>query len=109
MELNPAAQEKIRQLQMLEQNMQQIHAQKQQLQNNLFEIENALKELNGAKESYKVIGTIMVAKTPSALKTELESKKELNEIRISSLEKQEMQFKEKAEKMQEEFLQGMKK
>jgi len=109
MELNAEAQEKIRQLQMLEQNMQQIHAQKQQLQNNLFEIENALKELNDAKESYKVIGTIMVAKNPETLKTELEQKKELNEIRITSLEKQETQFKEKAEKMQEEFLAGMKK
>jgi len=84
-------------------------AQKQQFQSQLFELENALKELGTTSQAYKIIGNIMVASDKEALTKDLEQKKEIAELRISSIEKQEKQLKEKAKKIQEEVMGNMKK
>ncbi|RJQ19331.1 prefoldin subunit beta [Candidatus Woesearchaeota archaeon] len=91
-------------LQMFEQNLQNLAQQKQQFQAQLFEIEGALKEIATAKSTYKLIGGIMVHTDTQTLKTELESKKELMELRVQTLEKQEKQLKEKATKLQHSLL-----
>jgi len=109
MEVNQDTQEKIQRLQMIEQNLQNFMAQKQQFQSQLFELENALKELGTTSQAYKIIGNIMVASDKEALTKDLEQKKEIAELRISSIEKQEKQLKEKAKKIQEEVMGNMKK
>ncbi len=100
--------QKISQLQLMEQNAQQLMAQKQQFQAQLIEIESALKELKTTKESYKIIGNIMVKTGKEQLQKDLNSKKEMFELRIKTLEKQENKLKEKAKEIQSEVLKNMK-
>jgi|SRR3989344_3331547 len=97
-------QENIQRMHVLEQNIQQFQAQKQQFQAQLFEIEGALKELSTSPTAYKIVGGIMIATEKGTLQQELSSKKEMLELRIQAIERQEKQTKEKTKKMQEEFL-----
>ncbi len=90
----------LQRLQMLDHQAQQLALQRQQFQGQLFELENALKELASAPMAYKIIGNIMVASDKETLKKDLESKKELVELRIKSFEKQEHQLREKVKDLQ---------
>ena len=54
------SQEKIAQLQLLEQNMQTFTMQKQQFQMQLNEILSALENIKDAKKSYKIIANVMI-------------------------------------------------
>jgi len=102
-------QNKINQLSLMEQSLQNFSLQKQQFQAQLLELESAEKELRDAKEAYKIIGTIMVSSEKGQLQKELTEKKEVLKIRIDSFEKQEAKIKEKAEALQQEVLAEMKK
>ncbi len=101
------AQESIKQLQMIEQNMQSMLVQKQALQAQLIEVESALTELEKAKTAYKIVGNIMVAADPSQLKVDLSSKREMAEVRINALEKQEEKLRETAGKIQAEVMEKL--
>lgn len=101
---------KIQELQILEQNLQNMLLQKQNFQGKLLENENALKEIGDLKgESYKIIGTIMILKDNKILKEELNSEKEIIELRIKSIEKQENKIKEKMEDIQKEVMKKLEK
>jgi prefoldin beta subunit len=103
MEMTKDTQEKIG-LQMIEQNLQNLLAQRQQFQAQMVEIESALRELETSKTAYKIVGNIMVSSDKESLQKDLKEKKEMAEIRIRTLEKQEKQLKEKAQKIQQEVL-----
>ena len=107
-QVTPEAQEKIQRLQMIEQNVQQLHAQKQQFQAQLFEQDNAIKELKTAKQAYKIIGNVMLSAEPKDLQKELEERKEMLQLRIDSIDKQSSQLKDKAKALQEEVMKSMK-
>lgn len=107
-DLSKETEENINQLQLLEQSLQNFLIQKQQFQAQLVEVESALKELEFAKESYKIVGSIMIESKKEDLKKELESKKEMLTIRIGALEKQEKQIKEKSTKLQSEVVKKIK-
>lgn len=95
----------IAQLQLLEQNLQSYAMQRQNFQMQLGEIENALTELKNSKEKpYKIIGNIMVSTPKEALVKDLESKKEILDLRIKTLEKQESKLRETAEELQQKLL-----
>lgn len=96
--------EAVQRLQLIEQNMQALNMQKQQLQAQVFEIEGALKELSSSNAGFKIIGGIMVEVQKQALEAELKGKKDVHELRIESLEKQEAQLKEKAKSLQKEVM-----
>lgn len=98
----------IAQLQLIEQSMQNLLVQKQQFQMQLVEIESALKELENANEAYKIVGNIMVLSKKEELQKDLISKKEIIELRIKSIEKQEEQIREKSSKLQSKVLERMK-
>ncbi len=101
--------DKISQLQLLEQNLQNFVVQKQNFQAHLFEVENALRELDNSKgAAYKIVGAIMVASDHDVLKKDLKEKKDVLELRINSLQKQEDNVREKAEKIQAEVVKGLK-
>jgi prefoldin beta subunit len=100
---------KINQLSMMEQNLQNFALQKQQFQAQLMELESAEKELQGSKESFKIIGNIMVAKPHDELVKDLGEKKEIILKRIESFERQEAKIKEKADALQKEVLEEMNK
>jgi len=102
--------EKIGQLQLIEQNLRSLVIQKQTFQSQLLEIENAMEELKDSKgETYKIIGTIMVASDKNKLSEDLESKKEVVELRIKNLENQEKKLREKTEEIQSDVMKKLKK
>jgi len=109
MEVSKETEQKIGQLQMFEQSLQSFLGQKQQFQMQLVEIESALGELETTNKSYKIVGNIMVESDKNELKADLQSKREMLELRIKTMEKQESQVREKASKLQSEILNKMKK
>ena len=107
--MDKTTQDKIQQLQMIEQGMQNFLMQKQQVQAQLIEIESALKELEKTDEAFKIVGNIMVKSNKEDLKKDLASKKEILDLRIKTLEKQEKDMKDKATAMQSEVMEKLKK
>lgn len=108
MEMTKETQEKIGQLQLIEQNLQNLLAQRQQFQAQLLEIDSALKEIKTSEKAYKIIGNIMVSSDKGSLEKDLKEKKDMMDIRIKALEKQEQQLKEKAQKIQQEVMGSIK-
>ena len=102
------AQEKIQRLTLIEQNLQQLLHQKQQFSAQQFEIESAEKELKDAPNAYKIIGNIMVQRPLEDLRKDLGQRKEIIDLRLASIEKQEVALKEKAKKLQEDVLGSLK-
>jgi len=101
--------EKIGQLQMYEQSLQNILLQKQQFQSQLSEIDSALKEMESSSETYRIVGNIMVLTKKEELKKELQEKNSSLKLRIKTLEKQEDTIKEKAQSLQSDIMKGMEK
>ncbi len=101
-------QSKIAQLQLLQQNMQNLLLQKQQLQNNLIELESALQEIKASEKCYKIVGHIMVASSKDRLSKELTEKKEMNSLRLKNYLSQEEKLKKSIEDTQKELMQGLK-
>ncbi len=98
------AQQKIQELQILEQNLQNILAQKQAFQMELNEVLNASEEVKKSDQQiYKMVGSIMVVVEKDATIKELDEKKKLLEIRNDSLSKQEQLFETKARELQQEL------
>jgi len=104
MTLDNSSEQKISQMQILEQGMQNYAIQKQQLETRSLEIDAALEELDGVENAYKIIGNIMVKTDSETLKTSLIDDKEKNIIRINTLEKQENQMRDRAQKLQQEIM-----
>lgn len=100
---------KISQLQILQQNLQTISAQKQQYENQLVEIESALAELSTTEKAYKIVGKLMLAAPKEKLATELQEKKETMEIRLRNFSKQEEKLRQSLEDAQQHLLTDLKK
>ena len=106
--MKPDTQEKIVQLQNLEQNINNLIAQKQQFQSQNMEIENALSQIDTTEKVFRIIGSIMVASPKEKVKKDLEEKKEIAELRLKTIDKQEDKLRAKAALLQEEVLKDMK-
>jgi len=103
-QISQATQEKLAELQLLQQRLSLFSAQKQQFQMQLAEVENALAELVKAKPPiYKMVGELLIEKKPDELKKELEEHKTELDIRVKSLDKQESKTKESALSLQKEI------
>ncbi len=103
-------QEQIAQLQMIEQNLTNSMVQRQTCQNQILEIENALKELDKAQgKSYKILGGIMIETDKKGLIKDLQEKKDVLDLKIKSFKKQEDNLKEKAQKIQKEVMEQLQK
>lgn len=109
MDVSQETEHKISQLQMFEQSLQGFLGQKQQFQMQLVEVESALSELESTEKAYKIVGNIMVEADKKELQADLNSKKEMLELRLKTMEKQETQVREKASKLQSEILKKIKK
>jgi len=105
--MDSQVQEKIGQIQLIQQNLDNFSMQRQQFQLQLSEIESALSEIDNSKNTYKIIGNIMVHADNAKLKKDLEEKKEMLGIRISTIEKQEDKLKVKAEEIQHEVMRSL--
>jgi len=101
---------KVQELQILEQNIQNFLMQKQVIQVELNEIINALEELKKSKdEAYKIISGIMIKSSPADLTKDLEEKKKLLDLRISSIEKQESILDKRSSDLKKEITDEMSK
>jgi|SRR3989344_2562109 len=110
-ENNREVEEKIAELQMIEQNLQQLLSQKQNIQVQQIETENALEELKKqtTKEVYKIVGQILINSDKKEVEKDLSSKKEMFLLKIKNIEKQEEKLREKAKEIQKEVLEKMNK
>lgn len=110
MKMKKETEEKINQLQVMEYNLQNCLTQKQNFQAQLLEVENALRELDGNKEEcYKLVGGVLFKEKREKLIKELNSKKEVIDLRIKNLEKQENKIKEELNRIQKEVVKEMEK
>jgi len=101
---------KIQELQILEQNLQNILFQKQTFQIELAETQGALEELgNSGDDVYKIIGQLMLKSDKSKMKSELEEKKKMLELRMKTIENQEKTFTEKIDEIRKQVMKGVKK
>ncbi len=106
MNFSKETQDKVMELQTLEQNMHNLLSQKQQIQISLNEIDNALNELKKVKdkEAYKIIGDVMIKNNVKDLEKDLNDKKSILELRSKNIEKQEEKIKEKFSSLQKEVM-----
>jgi len=102
-------QKKVEKLHAIEEGLRNILVQKQNLQLQLLEMENALGELETTKgNAYKIIGGIMVELPTEEIKKDLNSKKEIVDIKVNNLERQENKLKEESSTLQKEVLSTLK-
>jgi prefoldin beta subunit len=101
--LPPQVQERLLRLQQLQQTLQTVLTQKQQLELELTETEQALSELEKTDENpviYKSIGSLLVKAEKANVTTELNERKELLNTRVSVLGKQEERVRSQAKELQ---------
>ena len=106
-DITNAMQEKINKLSMMEQSLQSFLAQKQTFQSQLLEIDSALEELKKTTQAYKIVGNVMVFSDKESLINDLTQKKETTELRIKTIEKQELKMREKTSELQSEVMKEM--
>jgi len=90
--LPPHVQERLLRLQQLQQTLQTVLAQKQQVELELTEIEQALSELQKMADDaiiYQAMGSLLVKAEKAKVTTDLNERKELLDMRTQVLGKQE--------------------
>jgi len=85
----------------IEHQLQQALMQRQTFSAQQMEIESALKELDGSKKAYKIVGNIMVDTAPEDLVKDLKEKKHMVQLRMDSLNKQEEKLRKQLEELKE--------
>ena len=101
--LPPQVQQRLLRLQQLQQTLQAVLAQKQQLELELTETEQALSELEKVADDaviYKSIGSLLVRSEKAKVTTELNERKDLLNMRISVLGKQEERLRSQVKDLQ---------
>ena len=101
---------KLQEMQILEQRLQNSILQKQAFQMELAETSSALKEIEkSGDEIFKIVGQLMIKTEKSKIHEELISKQKILELRIKSFEKQESSLAEQLEKIRDELTKSPKK
>ena len=104
MDIDAETTKKIQELQILEQNLQALLMQKQAFQIELNETLNAIKEVEkSSDEIYKIVGGVMLKSEKSKISNELDEKKKIIELRISSIEKQEALIEKRSDELKKEI------
>lgn len=95
--------DKIQQIQFMEQNLQNLFLQKQAFQMELSESQSAIKEIeNSDEEIFKIVGQLMIKTDKKKTKEELSNKERILKLRIKTIEKQEDSLTEKLENLRKE-------
>ena len=101
--LPPQVQQRLLRLQQLQQTLQGVLTQKQQLELELTEVEQALDELEKLTDKatiYKSIGSLLVKSERGKVTTDLNERKELLDMRINVLGKQEERLRSQVKELQ---------
>ena len=109
MDMDQETQKKIQGLQMLEQGYQNIVFQKQSFQVEVNETNTALSEVEKSKSDvFRVLGQVMVKADKNSLKKELKEKADLLNLRMKTVERQELQMREEIERLRSEIMDKVK-
>ena len=109
MDLDKETQQKIQELQILEQSFQQILMQKQAFQMELSETENALSEIAKATDDvFKIIGNIMIKTDKKKTEEELKKKQDLLSLRLKSIDSEEQSLTKQVEELRAEVMKKIK-
>jgi prefoldin beta subunit len=101
---------KLQELQILEQKLQNSMLQKQAFQMELAETNSSLKEVEkSGDEVFKIIGQLMIKSEKGKVQEELLSKQKILELRIKTFEKQEKILTEQVERIREELTKSVQK
>ncbi|MFQ6095916.1 MAG: prefoldin subunit beta [Candidatus Bathyarchaeia archaeon] len=101
--LPPAVQERLLRLQQLQQTLQSVLTQKQQLELELLEIDQALSELEKAADDaviYKSVGSLLIKSDKDKVTSELKERKDLANMRVSVLGRQEERLRSQVKELQ---------
>jgi prefoldin beta subunit len=104
--LSPQLQEQLVRLQQLQQTYQVVMTQKQQLEHELSEADKALHELEKMDDEasvFKSIGAILVKSNRKKVITELTERKELLNMRIKVLTRQQSRTEERLKELQQKI------
>jgi prefoldin beta subunit len=105
-ELPPQVQNQIAQLQQLQQQAQTLLSQKSQIEMIIRETESAVKELEASDEGaviYKSVGEVLFKADRSKLIEELKDKKDVLDLRLKTLEKQEDRIQKRFGQLQDQL------
>jgi prefoldin beta subunit len=108
--LPPQVQQRLLRLQQLQQTLQTVLTQKQQLELELNEVEQALSELEKLTDTaviYKSIGSLLVKSEKANVTTELTERKDLLKTRIDILGKQEERLRSQVKDLQTKLQQDL--
>lgn len=108
--LPPQVQERLVKMQRLQQTLQSILAQKQQVDVELSETEQALSELQKMTDDaviYKAMGTILVRTERTKTITELTERKDLLSTRVTVLQKQEERLRNQLKDIETQLRQDL--
>lgn len=109
MDLDKETQEKVKELQFLEQNLNNLLMQKQAFQIELTETENAMSEVSKSKDDvYKLVGNILIKSDKMKIEEDLKRRKEIIALRVKSIESQESSITKQAEELKKEVLRKIK-
>lgn len=95
----------------MQETLQATLIQKQQLEVRLREMEMALKELEKVGEGttvFKSVGSILVKRDPASIKKELDEERDIINIRIKALARQEERSRERLQGLQKHVSQSLK-
>ena len=94
----------------LQQQLQNIMAQKEALGVQVLEIKKALDELGktSEKEVYKIAGPILIKSAKAGVLKDLRDRDETFSLRLKSLEKEEKRVKLRIEELREKMVKSMK-
>ncbi len=104
--LDEETQQKIQELQMMEQTFQQLLMQKNAFSMESNEADLIIKEVEKTEgEVSRIIGNqVLIKTTKEAILEDMEKKKKLIEIRMKTIDGQEKEFSEKMESIREEVM-----
>ncbi len=102
-------QQKIQELQVLEQTSHSLLTQKQAFQIELSETENAISEIAKAEDDiFKIVANIMIKTDKKKTEEELKKKQKLLALRLKSIESQENDLTEKVEELRKQVMEKIK-
>ncbi len=104
-EISNEMQQKLQEYQEAQERLKLILSQKYQIELNLKEAKNALKEVEQQEkaEIYKIVGQILIRYDKGDIVKELKDKIETNELRLKTIAEQEKKLSEKLKSIQDGF------
>jgi prefoldin beta subunit len=109
-ELPPQIQNQLAQLQQLQQQAQAVMSQKNQIEALMRETEAALKELDKSANDaviYKSVGEVLLKADKQKLVEELKERRDMMELRLKTMSKQEERIQSRFTQLQEQLKQSL--